>query len=72
VKRQAKVTLAEIRSRLAYIVEVQNDPEVAHKLEDELYYDVLRAIAEGRCEKPREAAKLTITTAEIDFPRWFA
>jgi hypothetical protein len=47
------------------------DPEEAHGLEDALWSDVLRAIAEG-AENPRELAAEALTTEDIAFPRWYA
>ncbi len=48
---------------------LSKDPEVAHSLEDELYLDVLRAIAERRCEDPAKLARLALGTQDLAFAR---
>lgn len=68
------MTLSEIRTRVEAIqqkVLIQEDDEAAHSLEDTLYVDLLRAIADSSCEyapHAREALKAT----EINFARWCA
>jgi hypothetical protein len=48
------------------------DTERAHGLEDELWGDVLQAIADGKCRDPRACAQLALTTTRINFHRWCA
>ena len=48
-----------------------NDPEVSHSLEDNLYKEVLEAIANG-AENPSELAKEVLKVSEINFARWYA
>jgi 3-isopropylmalate dehydratase small subunit len=48
---------------------VSDDEGRAHALEDELYRDVLIAIANG-AGNSRELATEALKTAEIDFTRW--
>jgi hypothetical protein len=42
-----------------------------HAMEDTLYRDVLRAIAEGRCDEPAACALEALRADGLDFPRWF-
>ena len=49
-----------------------SDPEGAHCEEDEIRERVLKAIAEGRAENPRECARRALETELVDFPRWYA
>lgn len=53
-------------------METTDDSETAHALEDSLRADVLRAIADGSCFDASECARLAVSTAELDFPRWYA
>ena len=72
-------TLNDIRKRVAGIAAgakadpygVGADHESLHGDEDELWSDVLAAIAAGRVE-PREAARLALETGDISFTRWYA
>lgn len=48
-----------------------NDPEVSHSLEDNLYKEVLEAIAKGT-ENPSELAKEVLKVSELNFARWYA
>jgi hypothetical protein len=51
---------------------MQGDPEGAHSREDDLYLQLLTAIANGKCENPALCAKIAIQTQELDFARWCA
>jgi hypothetical protein len=68
------MTLDEIRSRLAEIraEDDDRDYEGAHALEDELFQDVLRAIAAGACDDPAACAAEALKSLENDFERWCA
>ena len=48
-----------------------SDPEVSHSLEDNLYKEVLEAIAKGP-ENPSELAKEVLKVSELNFTRWYA
>lgn len=48
------------------------DHEELHILEDSLYEDILKAIAEGRCENQQECAAEALKVGELDFSRWYA
>ncbi len=68
------LTINEIKERLKTIkriAEEDNDDEVAHSREDELYQDVLKAISEGH-PNAIELAKLALTSSNITFCRWCA
>ena len=63
---QIKTQLDEIRAC------APGDEEAAHAREDDLHQDVLRAIRDGVCESPKEAAALALTSPDIEFPRYCA
>ena len=61
----------EVKDRIKTIGDKAGDPECAHILEDTLYFDVLRAIADG-VENPKKLAEIALKTKKIDFERWYA
>ncbi len=64
-----KVT--DIEARLAKIKEVASEKDgQAHGLEDDLFLDVLKAIANG-ADDPRALAAAAIQSADLDINRWF-
>ena len=66
------MTEIEIKARLAKIEEeARSDDEVAHSLEDDLYYDFVKDIAKGQSNQSKRA-RLILTTEEMDFARWCA
>jgi regulator of protease activity HflC (stomatin/prohibitin superfamily) len=71
-QQEDRVTVEEIQKRLDYIRKIRGDDETAHTVEDELRADVLRAIAEGRCEDPAACAAEALKSADIQFARWCA
>lgn len=65
LRRKGKLMNIEmINQRLAEIKAVGRDVEVAHNLEDDLAFEVLRAIAEG-ASNPAELARQALKIAEI-------
>lgn len=48
------------------------DDEKAHMMQDELYLEALRGIADGTCEDPQQVAKETIKAHDIQFDRWYS
>jgi hypothetical protein len=48
------------------------DDESAHAREDELWADVLEAIASGKGDPPADLARAALATREIAFSRWYA
>jgi len=62
----------EVRKRVAEIKASAGDAEKAHRLENELHFDVLNAIAASTCEDPAACARAALKTRLIDFPRWCA
>jgi len=61
-----------VARRVEAIANLVDDPEVAHAREDELWRDVLQAIADGKAWDARLCARRALQTAEISFPRWCA
>lgn len=43
----------------------------AGKRVDFLYRNLLRAIADGSCENPQEAAKVAIEVEDLNIPRYY-
>lgn len=69
------LTLDNVRQRADKIVEMdrgdQGDPEAAHGDQDELYEDVLRAVATGHPDA-RAMATECLRVAESGGTRWYA
>lgn len=65
------MTIEEVKNRVAQIVAIRGDDEVAHGKEDDLWRDVLRHIADGGAGA-RELAIEALTTLDIEFERWCA
>ena len=65
------MTVDEIIDRTQVIRRASHDPELAHGEEDQLWSDVLRAIADGAPE-PAALARAALATADIAFDRWYA
>jgi hypothetical protein len=63
------ITVEEIRARVTEIDKL--DSERAHDAEDQLWCDVLRAIAEG-AHNASELAAEALKTEALDFSRWMA
>ena len=66
------MTTSDIRARLANIDKSKGDSEVAHGMQDKLWEDVLRAIADGNCVFPQGCAAEALKVLDIDFSRWTA
>ena len=67
-----RLTLQAIAKDIETLKGLVDDDERAHSFEDGLHEEVLKAIAEGRCEDPAKAAALALTTRNIEFCRWYA
>ncbi|WP_433701746.1 hypothetical protein [Nocardiopsis sp. CA-288880] len=65
------MTPQDIRDRVARIEANRDDDETAHSMEDDLYTDVLKAIA-GGAPNATELAREALRTVDIDFARWCA
>ena len=63
---------ADIAVRLDKISKIADDGEAAHIVEDELYVDLLRAIADGSCINPAICAGKALESRKFDFQRWCA
>lgn len=63
--------ITDVVRRIDRISERKDDWEAAHSMEDNLYKDVLRAIANGASD-PRALATMALVTEGIDFPRHYA
>jgi len=65
------VDLEYIKERVALVELAKDDPESAHIVQDDLWYSVLVAIAEGT-ENASELARAALQVIDIDYPRWHA
>ena len=61
----------EVAERVEQVGVLAHDPEAAHAAEDELWHDVLMAIATG-ADDPHKLAGEALHTRDFDFPRWAA
>jgi hypothetical protein len=66
-----KLTVEDIKRRVAKIDAEKDDDETAHGSEDQLWEDVLKAIADG-AEDPAALAREALKTRDIEFSRWRA
>ena len=71
-RREVKdVNWQEVAARVEAIAGMVGDDEVAHSAEDELWHDVLMAIANGD-DEPQKLAAEALHTRDFDFHRWCA
>lgn len=62
----------EVLKKVRHIEEIaEDDDEVAHQKECELWKSVLQNIADGS-DKPKELAKAALKTLDIDFSRYYS
>ena len=67
------MTVKEVRKKVREIrLLAKVDAEVAHSKEDDLYLEILRSIAAGKCESPRDCAVAALKTVKIKFSRHYA
>ena len=66
------LTCADVAERVQAIAALaEYDDEEAHKQEDALYHDVLRAITTGHPD-PDALARAALETEKLSFGRWYA
>lgn len=64
------LTVEDVKARVKEIKElVKDDRESAHSKEDDLFMDVLKAIAKGRCDDSTALAKEALKTTKLKFAR---
>jgi hypothetical protein len=63
------VTRLDVLRKVKAIEDAQRDHEMAHGLEDDLYRQVLSAIAHG-APNAAELANAALYTQTLDFKRW--
>lgn len=61
-----------VRKRVEEIKAAAGDWEVTHSLEDDLYLEALRSIAEGICDDPRALAREALLARALEYTRWYA
>ena len=66
------MTVKDVKRKLDNIFEATADVERAHAFEDDLYLEVLTAIATGDCRCPAALAREAIKSKEIRFERYCA
>lgn len=65
------MTTDDVQRALDAINIISDDDAQAHLLEDQLFADVLTAIADGTCVDPPACARLALTSLAIGFARWY-
>lgn len=65
------ITIAEIKKWIEEIKQLGYDPEIAHSKEDDLFRDVLTAIAKDPTHA-QALAKEALKATKLDFERWKA
>jgi hypothetical protein len=65
--KDVKSFLQEIERKIDY-----GDDEAAHSKRDDLYLEVLRAIADNKVQNPQALAELAITIEDNEFASWCA
>jgi hypothetical protein len=66
------MTIAQIQERIQDIKATAGDDEMAHSLEDVLREDFIRYVSTYEDESLAVAARLVLSTSEMDFHRWCA
>ena len=67
--------IEDVKKRLLKIENCKGDDEMAHCYEDDLFYDFVNAIKNGKYETKEEiikVAKEVYKVREISFARWHA
>lgn len=64
--------IKDVELRIAEIEREKDDFERAHGMTDQLYRDVLNAIASGEAEHPRRLARAVLKVEDVGFPRYAA
>ena len=70
-------TPADVVDAICILQKIADKPESAHILQDEIYLEVLRAIAKQETTTDSFAmailmARQAVRAEDIDFPRWYA
>ena len=65
------MTVDDVQARVARIDATADLVESAHKEEDRLYYDVLKAIAEG-ASNPAGLARAALATHDLGLERYYS
>ncbi len=66
------ITIEFVKQYVQYIAKVAEtgDCEIAHSREDSLFFIILEAIAQNKCENPMECCVEAIKTSQIEFARY--
>lgn len=67
--------LQEVKERLAKIEHCKDDDEMAHCYEDDLFYDFVETVKDGKYKTRKEMIEVAIElfkVRDIDFARWHA
>lgn len=67
--------IEEVKERLLRIENLSHDDEVAHYEEDELFYDFVEAIKDGKYKSKQQIIDIATELYKvrgIDFARWHA
>lgn len=61
-----------VRERVDAIEAVRGDDEAAHSMQDRLFADLIRSMAEGRCVDVAGCAREALRVLDMQFDRWCA
>lgn len=67
--------IEEVKERLLRIENLSDDNEEAHGEEDELFYDFVEAIIDGKYKSKQQIIDIATElykVRDIDFERWYA
>ena len=67
--------LQEIKDRVRNIEQMKGDNEMAHYYEDELFYDFVKAVKDGKYKTRKKMIKAATElhkVRDIKFTRWYA
>ena len=64
----------DVKAKVAEIEAIKTDDETAHSMEDDLYSEILQAVASGELKgaAAKGCAAEALKTRDIGFSRWYA
>lgn len=66
------MTLDEATIRVAKIRDLENDSEIAHGREDDLYLEFIQYVSSLDIPDVSNVAKVILRTQDMPFERWYA
>ena len=66
------MTTQDVRDAIKLIEDESGDNESQHCMEDDLLFNVLKAIRDGETSSPRALAEAAIKVGELSYIKWYA